>query len=384
MRATYHLQTFALAAALLAGGLSLSSCLFEPEVGFKISGRLGNAFGCYVLTSAGRTYELSSWRDPIPPAGSFVTLRVRSIGGASTCMVGEIVKVIRVLEVRTDFRTAPVTGDETWGPDSGPIVLGQVEVRPGATLTILPGTVVTISDYGALRVRGGLVMAGTPGDSIRVVSRHSGLGGGGRVSIDSTASARIEYAVLGALSLSGSRRELQNLRIGYLTVRQGLADLRHVVTSGLSSDGGHVSAEDSELGNVAANGGAFAFLRCRMTRLDLSYSMATVLACSFEGSRTYVLLHGASGGTFQRTVFRAAETVIEVRHTSTGDFRDNDFVSPIMRVECGSYQLGTCVNMGENWWGTAVEEEIRAKIQESCPVCIEPWRTEPVNPQPSP
>lgn len=42
--------------------------------------------------------------------------------------------------------SGPITSDTTWGPEDGPIeVIGTLSVREGVTLTILPGTRVTVS-----------------------------------------------------------------------------------------------------------------------------------------------------------------------------------------------------------------------------------------------
>ena len=75
---------------------------------FVISGRLENDLGCYHVTSGGKGYELLFRNVAVPPAGSLVTLEVRrSTSEVSTCMVGEIVEVERVLGVVAAPRPAP-------------------------------------------------------------------------------------------------------------------------------------------------------------------------------------------------------------------------------------------------------------------------------------
>lgn len=365
---------------LLATFLVTSSChIFSPVDVFTISGRLGADFGCQLLVSGGKTYELSTWHEPVPPLGSFVTLHVKALHGyASVCMVGEMVEVLRVVSVVTDFRTTPVTGSETWTPSQGPIVLGKVEVVPGAALTILPGTVVRIIDYGELRVRGTVQMVGTTTDSVRITGPWPGGVGGGPVVLDSAqVGTQVAFASLGVLLVLRTEQVLEHLTAREIAAQEGRVTIRSSSTRSLWTYNASVAAESADLGSVDGIGGDFEIVSSTLSDLQLSYCHASVQDSRFTGARSYVLFHGQSGGTFERNSFLAAETDIVVRHASSPSFHDNSFLSPSTNVVCETYQLSTCISMERNWWGTTDENQIRTHFAAACPVCFAPWLTGP-------
>ncbi len=356
---------------LTAALLLIGSCrLFSSD--FTISGRLESGFGCTFLATGGRNYELLNWRGDLAPLGSYVTLRARPHDGGSTCMVGPMVEVVRVKSVTTGFRTAPVVGTETWGPGQDPIVLGQVEVVPGARLKILPGTTVQIIDYGELRVRGVLEMVGTSGDSVHFI------GPGGPVVLDSVqAGTQVAYASLGRLTVTGPSPDLERVTVASLTVVGGSVTLRNAVVSGAYVYEGALAAETAELGMLNGIYGDFDVSGSTLNSLLLSYSRAAVTDSRFTGTRGGVVFHGRSSGSFERNTFLADETRIEVRHDSDPAFHHNDFVGAATTVICESYQLSSCIHVEENWWGTSDEAEIAAHFEQGCPVCYVPWLTGP-------
>lgn len=378
-----RLPSRARATLLLLVAVATGSCFFSPDQSFVISGRYVNGAECPVVTDGTKTWEAQFGPIPRPPLGAFVVLRVKALHDvASVCMQGEIVQVLRVLRVVTDFRTAPVEGAETWSRSSGPIVLGRVEVRPGATLTIEPGTEIAIIPYGELRVRGTMRMVGVPGDSVRVVGPKGA--GAGPVVLDSAgAGTQVAYASLASLVLRGREDGVSHLRALVIRVERGDAGLDQVRTGCLQVDGGRVRVDLSELGGVSAIYGDLEVRQSIFERLDLSYSRATVADSRFVGDRGGIVFHGASGGTFERNAFVGKETTIEVRHTSDPTLTDNDLVSPTTRVVCDSYQLDTCIHMEGNWWGSAAEADVRSHVA-GCPVCYTPWRTSPVGSVPRP
>ena len=64
--------------------------------------------------------------------------------------------------------SGPIVADEVWGPVDSPfLVVGDVTVRPGVTLTILPGTTVRFDPSRALYVEGLLTADGAPGSEIQ-------------------------------------------------------------------------------------------------------------------------------------------------------------------------------------------------------------------------
>jgi hypothetical protein len=289
-------------------------------------------------------------------------------------MVGQIVDVLLVRDSKTYFRTRPVTGSEIWGPDRGPIAIGQVEVVPGAELTILPSTEVRIERYGALRVRGKLHMVGAAGESIYI---NRPARPGGPLLLESPhPDTRIAFASITAVHVSGAAPDLEHLWIGSLSVGEGRVILRQSSAWWLSAYDGNIAAEDAQLGNVVGVHGEFTIDRSVLDRLELSYSRADVRDSRFEGSSTYLVFHGTSGGTLERNVFAAESTRIEVRHDSAPVFRNNDFPNPVAIV-CESRSLASCVEMRENWWGTADANAIRARFATDCPVCFEPWLDAP-------
>jgi hypothetical protein len=364
---------------LLATLLAAGSCQLLPFDSFTISGRLESGFGCTLLSSGGRNYELVSWHATVPPLGSFVTLRVRnSRSAASVCMAGRMVDVLRVVRVVTDFRTTPVTGSETWTPDQGPIVLGKVEVVPTATLTILPGTTVRIVGYGELRVRGTLQMVGTPAESVRITGPSADGQGGGPLVLDAAREGtRVAFASVAALSVLGPGPGLEHLSASGIMVVEGSVTIRNSVARFVSAYNATVTADSVDLGLVDGIYGEFELARSTLSGLTLSYSHASVQECRFTGARSYVLFHGQSGGTFERNSFLAEETEVVLRHLSNPSFHNNDFLSPSTQVVCESYQLTTCIGMEQNWWGTTDESQITAHFTAGCPVCYVPWLTGP-------
>ena len=359
----------------LLPALFSTSCSMDRDQR-TISGVLQNTFECVVVSSASGSWEIRDWESP-PPLGSFVRLRVEELHGyASHCMVGPIARVIRVEEVRTDFRTHPVTSDETWGPDDEPISLGHIEVRPGVTLTILPGTTVQISTYGELRVRGRLIAMGTPSDSIRFVA-PSGLG----VVLDSVeAGSSLGYASLTRLRVEGPASPLANLSVGYLDVAGGDAEVTRSRLDAAGVDGGVLRLHSSMARHLGATQGVLHLEDVELSSLDLSYSTATVTASRFTGERARIVFQGPSGGVFERNRFTADTTTVELRHDANPRFTDNDLART--SVQCVSRTIGTCVDMTGNWWGTADGSALGARIG-TC-VCYAPWRTSPVFPVPRP
>ncbi|MFI5370294.1 MAG: hypothetical protein ACHQ52_01960 [Candidatus Eisenbacteria bacterium] len=358
--------------------LAIGACRFlSPADVFDISGRLESAFGCEVVESGGRSYELSSWPAPEPPLDSYVILRVRALHGyASTCMVGQIVQVLRVKKVVTDFRTAPVSGFETWGPASGPITIGRVEVLPGASLTVLPGTVIRITDHGELRVRGSLSMIGATGDSIRV---------SGTVVLDSAqADTRIAFTSLRNVLVHGSGPPLEHLTTYGVRVENGTVALVASSTRAVSVMQARFQSDQCELGNVDAVDGDLHVTGSTLSRLQLSYSQAGVSGCRFIGGFSYVVFHGASGGRLEGNTFETDSTVLEIRHTSDPDIHHDDFLSRRYTVRCESRELSTCVRMEQNWWGSADEDQIRAHFGAGATLCFIPWLTAPWNHAPGP
>lgn len=370
-------------AALLLGVPLLVSCGGDLGV-FRISGRLGSSFGCLTVPDDGRNYEVRFGRQPLPPLGSQVTLLVRGVGGASGCMVGPIVDVVTVMSIRTDFRTAPIIRDEVWGPGGAPIVLGKVEVKPGVTLTILPGTVVQIIAEGELRVRGKLIAEGTPADSIRFVG-SSAWPSSGPIAFDSAdTTSRMSYCTATAIDVSGPGPVLAHLRAAGLSVTGGQATLLLSSVLGVSGwNDSKITLADVDARSIDGVSASFSIDRCTLQDLTLSYSQASVRDSRFAGPRSYLLFHGASGGRIEHNVFEAVNTTIAFRHTSDPEFHDNDFVSRVMSVVCESYQRPDCLRMEQNWWGSADEAHILAIVENGCPVCYTPWRTSPAFPRAS-
>lgn len=360
------------AAWLLAAALPFIGSCGLTSSDFTISGRLESDFGCTFLATGSRSYELLNWRGDLAPLGSFATLRVRPHDGISVCMVGPMVDVVQVKKVTTDFRTAAVVGTETWGPGQGPIVLGKVEVVPGARLKILPGTTVQIIDYGELRVRGVLEMVGTVGDSVHFT------GPGGPVVLDSVQTGTVvTYASLGRLTVTGPSPDLERVTVASLTVTGGSVTVRNAVISGAYVYEGTLAAETAELGMLNGIYGDFYVSGSTLNSMLLSYSRAAVTDSRFTGTHGGIVFHGRSSGSFERNTFLADETRIEVRHDSEPAFHHNDFVGAATTVICESYQLSSCIHMEENWWGTSTEEEIVARFEQGCPVCYVPWLTGP-------
>ena len=350
--------------------LATSSCEHKPE-SFVVWGRLaGEDFGCVTLTDGGRTYELAKWQEPRPLIGSLVVLRIRLLQDyASSCMRGPIAEVLDVLRETHDFRTAPVTGDEVWGP-SDTLVIGDIVVERGASLTLLPGASVTITEFGQLRVRGRLDAVGTEADSVRI---H-----GGPVVLDSIdAASRISHTAFSHLSIRGDAPDIVHVS-GRLTVAQGSAVVRNSRLDAASADGGHITLEASTVGAISGVHGDFTVASCTVGRLDLSYSRADVFDSRFTGPLTYVIYHGASGGSLENNRFESAQTIIEVRHTSNPEIHLNDFLSPSFVVNCESFTGSSCIRMERNWWNTTDEGAIRSHIRAGCPVCIDGWLGGPV------
>jgi hypothetical protein len=296
-------------------------------------------------------------------------------------MVGEMVDVLEVIDVRTDFRTAAVVGEETWGP-ADEIVLGQVEVLPGAKLTVLPGTLIQIIREGTLHVRGRIIMEGSPGDSVRidgVLSPEYGRLSPGPVVLDSVAAgSRVRFvATRSSLQVHGDAPILESIQ-GFISVNQGSA---MISDSRLSSVGGQeatIVLEKSRVEYGVHGTRASLILKGNvLSGLSLSYSRVSASENVFSGRLTGVLFHGTSGGTFERNTFDADSTHIEVRHNSDPVFQQNNFVSRGMAVECNTYS-GPCIQFANNWWGTNDEAAIRGRFHGPCTFCYSPWLAGPV------
>lgn len=348
---------------------------------FIISGRLTSDFGCYLLRD-GRSYELHNWEDPIPPLGSTVTVRVQpSLAAGSICMAGRMVDVLDVLDVCTDFRTAPVNEDETWSREDD-IVLGDVEVARGATLRVLPGTVIKIIPEGRLNVRGRVLMEGAPYDSVRIegiLSPEGTAWRAGSVSCDSVAAgSRVRYvSTRSTIRISGEAPVLEAVQ-GTIAIVRGTATIRDCALSGVSADNATVVIENSVLGDVNGVFATFTLEGNALSDLLLSYSDATVTRNIFRGMQSTIIFHGPSNGTFERNTFEADTTLIEVRHDSEPLFQQNNLTSRSLTIRCNTYSGPPCIQFPNNWWGTADEELIRASFSGACEFCYTPWLTEPV------
>jgi hypothetical protein len=67
--------------------------------------------------------------------------------------------------VETIVAAGPIVEDRTWDTDTV-VILGDIVIDTGVTLTIAPGTIVTVDGHRAIRVHGTLHAAGTVTDSI--------------------------------------------------------------------------------------------------------------------------------------------------------------------------------------------------------------------------
>jgi hypothetical protein len=347
---------------------------------FTISGQLRSDFGCYQLRD-GKNYELYGWRDEIPPLGSEVSLRViDSQYDVSACMSGTMVDVLEILSVRSDFRTTAVTEDETWGPDDE-IILGQVEVKPGVTLTVLPGTLIQIIPQGEFRVRGRILMEGTPEDSIRIdgiLLPDGGRQWPGKIILDSVSTdSRVRFLSTRQIQIYGDAPVLEDLGCGVF-VQNGTATIRNSRPSGVGGQTSQIIVEDCDIETgVWGTWVSFVVKRSTLTGITLSYSRATATENVFRGALSTIIFHGPSGGTFERNTFEADSTHIEVRHDSDPMFQQNNFVGRALTIECNTYS-GPCVDFRNNWWGTTDEGVIASRFIGPCDFCYRPWLTEPV------
>jgi hypothetical protein len=370
--------------------LGVSSCVLDSpdpdgpsaisDLPLTISGRLTTDFGCYLLRGD-RIYELYYWDGPVPPLGSQVSLRVKAMrNSASVCMVGVMVDVIEILDVRVDFRTEDVVTDEVWKPEDD-IVLGQVEVKPGATLTVLPGTVIHIIPEGELLIRGRIIMEGALSDSIRIEGVPvAGWGNPfpGPVVFDSVAAgSSVRFVTTPSpLRVRGEAPLLERIR-GGISVDRGTAFIRDSDLSSVGARDATVALENNRLGGVDGLHASLTLQRNVVRDLTLSYSQASAHENFFSGDRSTIMFGGVSGGTIERNTFEADSTSIEVRHTSDPVFQQNNFVSSSTKIECESYS-GPCLQFVNNWWGTTEEAEIRARFVGPCDFCYSPWLTVPV------
>jgi hypothetical protein len=366
---------------LAATGLS---CILGSDDEFEISGRLTSDFGCLVVRSDGRSYELGGWGHlEIPPLGSYVALEVEEVPDAvSTCMVGMIVDVLDIIDVVTDFRTAPVVDAETWSPGDEPIVLGRVEVEREARLTVLAGTTIQIIPEGELRCRGTIIMEGAAGDPVRVIGILRPEYGEllpGLVVLDSvSAESRLSYVTVPLLEVHGEGPPLEQISTDRFFLSGGSIEIARSWVKTITADQGVVELEANEIYAVGAVRSTLELRDNRLSELMLSYSQASATGNRFQGSAALLTFHGAAGGRFEENTFDAQVTQVRVRHQSDPVLTRNNFISPTTSVRCERYEGTECVQMERNWWGTTDEAEIQAKLAEDCPVCYIPWLTEPV------
>lgn len=119
------------------------------------------------------------------------------------------------------FLPAAITTNRTLGPANSPVILtGTTTVEKNATLTLLPGTIVVVHEYGGLNIEGNLVAQGDATKPITFASnethRLNQAWSGVTFASGSTgdiANAKFTAAHPGVSCLTGSRVSITNTHI---------------------------------------------------------------------------------------------------------------------------------------------------------------------------
>src|SRR5262245_5707053 len=267
--------------------VALVLCLFSgchmpftpSNEAFPIAGRYtSDVEYCPVVVTDHGNYNVDDWANPAP-LGSQVVLLVRKKEGYASYCSGEIVDVVRVVSVTTNFRTSPVTGSETWGPNQGPIVLGRVDVEPGGALTILPGTAVRIIPEGWLRVRGTLSIRGAEGDSISIASSDTSHSWpSGRLILDGATMDSLAYLSVPELHVASGDARIRNSSIASVTAGSGSLVLSQCDVGSLDTayEGEVIQATDCRIRRLGTVFSTAELENDRLGDILLSYSSAHV------------------------------------------------------------------------------------------------------------
>jgi hypothetical protein len=256
-----------------------------------------------------------------------------------------------------------------------------VEVEPGGSLTILPGTKLQTIPEGWLKVRGTIFINGTAGDSVRIVGADTTRvdAAGPLILDDASPNSRVHYLAASGVEVQGSDAQIDHASLLSISGTRGSMTLAECnIGSVTTYDTAGVQVTESTIQDLST---VFAHVQLENDHLRevyLSYSHADVRRCTFDQPLAYVLFHGASGGQFEQNNFLSATTTIEVRHTSNPVFTGNNFLSPTITVDLASYERPDCVQMTNNWWGTSSESDIRAKLSPNTLVCYSPWALGPI------
>ena len=278
----------------------------------------------------------------------------------------------------TGIGSLDITQDTTWGPEGSPYVItGEVRVKPGGTLTILPGTVVkfmpgypsgSTNGSGLLVYGGQLVADGTPSAPVVFTSGLDDSVGG-----DSNGD--------GAAS-NPKRGDWKSVRFDAATRDDALRAPVSVMDNVVVRFGGYGFSSCSTDGAIQVSSVG----RVMITRAEITHSqtsglvlnegvaegvgVATVTSSRFADSGCGARFEGGeiSGSVFESSLGRGLHSTAPKRAMLTGnwfhsetylasqpsrqhlDARNNAFIGPVL-----TYLNSLPVDLSRNWWDRPLE-----------------------------
>lgn len=277
----------------------------------------------------------------------------------------------------TRIGSLDITQDTTWGPDGSPYVItGQVRVKPGGTLTVLPGTVVKFmpgypsgsTNGSELLVYGGqLVADGTPSAPVVFTSGLDGsVGGDSNGDGEASSPKRGDWK---AVQFDASTRDD--------ALRAPVSVMDNVVVrfggwgSSCSTNGaiqvspvGRVMISRAEITHSKTSGLVIS------TGISEGVGVATVTSSRFADSWCGAQFEGGeiSGSVFESSLARALQSAAPKSATLTGNWfhseiyvasqpsrqhldpRNNAFMGPVL-----THMYSLPVDLSRNWWGRPLE-----------------------------
>jgi RHS repeat-associated protein len=327
---------------------------------------------------------------------AFVALRRPAPLWSDLVVPGAQVKARVFQEIRDATRweaSGTISANTTWPASGSPyVVVSNVSVSNGATLTIAPGTVVKFAPGTSLQVFGGssLVADGTPQAPIVFTSiKDDSAAGDTNRDGSATTPSPGDWLTLGFGE--GSQRafgSLTNVRISYgtqLTVRYSTPTLRDLSSTSMNGDGLYLESPPAayilerltltdnrrnlNLNNVPSS----------TTIRDSLIRKATELAINATSGTAATIENNSIDNNTGNAVITDGSAPLVLRRNSITNNRTSDGTARGIRA------TSCCVTVDarDNWWGSTTGPEIEGQSgtggggQVSSNVLYDPWIGKP-------
>jgi hypothetical protein len=171
----------------------------ENEVAFELERRTGvdGVWSFYANLGSGET----AGTDPDAEVGVRYFYRLRAINGSGKSRFSNIASAIR--QEPNVIAGGTLTADTTWSPALGPVtVVSHLIVPTGITLTMLPGTVVKVTNDASIIAAGGAInIAGTADNKVHLMPMN-GTNIWGQLSAQFSGALTVRHADIGYAQVS--------------------------------------------------------------------------------------------------------------------------------------------------------------------------------------